>query len=259
MNITVPQLLEEVRRHDRLFLLLDYDGTLVPIAPTPEQARLAPDVIDTLRALAAAESVQLAVISGRSLEDLRRCVPIEGLFLVGGHGAEIRTPTGQRHWLVDPAVIRPIVDRLAARAEVALSGLTGCLVENKRLSLALHYRLAAPSVAREAVARFLRLGEPYVGEGQFQWLRGKRIIELRPAGVHKGRAIAFLLERYLRPGEWPIYLGDDRTDEDAFRALSDTGITIRVSAEEEPSRARHRLRSPAEVHQFLDGLRRHYG
>ncbi len=259
MNITVPQLLEQVRRYDRLFLLLDYDGTLVPIAPTPERARLSPDMIDTLGALAATESVQLAVISGRSLADLRQRVPVEGLFLVGEHGAEICTPAGQRHWLVDPVAIRPVIDRLATQAEAALAGLTGCLVENKTLSLALHYRLAAPAVAREAVTRFVRLGEAHVRGGRFQWLRGKQVIELRPAGIHKGRAVAFLLEQYSRPGEHPIYLGDDRTDEDAFRVLSDAGITIRVSAEEKSSRAQYRLGSPTEVHQFLDGLRRQYG
>jgi len=199
------------------------------------------------------------VISGRSLEDLERLLLREGIFLVGNHGAEIRTPSGERPCFVDCSGIPETASQLAAQLTVALAGLAGCVLENKGLSLALHYRLASAAAAQEAVARFTRLGEPFVTQGRFEWLRGKMIFELRPAGVNKGRAVQFLLERYAGPGELPVYLGDDLTDEDAFRALKDSGLTILVSREERPSLARYRLDSPTEVRHFLKVLARTYG
>ncbi len=255
----MQQLLERISQHKKLFLLLDYDGTIVPIAPTPDQAHPTPGVFQMLRVLCSADAVQLAIISGRPLTDLHRLLPINGLFLAGTHGAEIHTPTGERFWLVDPNAIGATVNHLAEQLKTALAGLYGCTVENKTLSLALHYRLASESTARDATARFTRLGEPHVRGGTFEWLRGKKIIELRPAGVNKGRAVQTLLDRYSCPGRLPVYLGDDLTDEDAFRVLKDSGVTILVSAEDRQSLAQCRLKSSTEVGHLLKALARKYG
>jgi trehalose 6-phosphate phosphatase len=259
MRDTVQKLLEQIDRAERVFLLLDYDGTIVPIAPTPDLARPTPELLQTLHVLGSIDRLQLAVMSGRSLNDLERLLPLEGVFHAGNHGAEIRTPTGEKLWLVTPDGIEATLNQLEGELRTALAGLAGCVVENKGLSLALHYRLASATAAQEAIARFTQLGDSFVKHGAFEWLRGKKIIELRPASVNKGRAVQFLLERYARPGELPVYLGDDLTDEDAFRALKDSGITVLVSPEERPTMAQYRLDSPTDVRQFLKALGRSYG
>jgi trehalose 6-phosphate phosphatase len=254
MSRRVQVLLDHIGQPEQVFLLLDYDGTVVPIAPTPDLAHPTPDVLELLRRLGSIDTVRLAIISGRSLDDLERLLPLETIFLVGNHGAEIRTPAGDRLHLVDPQTIQTIMSQLAAELKLAVAGLAGCIVENKGISLALHYRLASASAAQQAIAHFTRLSEPLVTRGEFEWLQGKKIVEVRPVGVNKGQAVRFLLDRYSSPGQLPIYMGDDLTDEDAFRALDDVGISILISAVDRPSAAKYRLESPADAGDFLTAL-----
>ncbi len=255
----MQEIFEAMNHAERLFVLIDYDGTMVPIAPTPDQADPPQDLLRTLRALASIDLLQLAVISGRALQDLERLLPLDTLFLVGNHGVEIRLPTGERHCLLEANDIPATMSQLEAQLREALTGLEGCVVENKGLSLALHYRLASAVAASKAIEHFTRLGEPLVHRGTFEWLNGKKIFELRPAGMNKGRAVQFLLTGYARPHELPVYLGDDLTDEDAFRVLTNSGITILVSPQERPSLARYRLNSPTDVRRFLKTLVKTYG
>jgi|DewCreStandDraft_5_1066085.scaffolds.fasta_scaffold00058_66 trehalose 6-phosphate phosphatase len=258
MRETVSELLEQIGRVRRAFLLLDYDGTLVPIAPTPELARPTPELLHILRRLVSHDRWQVAIVSGRSLRELEGLVPVDGLFYIGAHGAEIRTPTGERHRLAADDSREPL-EELAQTLEAVLADCPGCLLERKGFSLALHYRQARDEVVQTALAHFLRLGEPLVRSGAFEWLKGKKIFELRPAGVNKGHAVQELLKRYARPEEQPVYVGDDETDEDAFRILRDSGITVLVSPEARPTRAQYRVDSPQEVHRLLELLADIYG
>lgn len=258
MSDTVSELLEQIGRVRRAFLLLDYDGTLVPIAPTPELARPTPELLHILRRLVSHDRWQVAIVSGRSLRELEDLVPVDGLFYVGAHGAEMRAPRGERQRLA-PDGAREHLKLLARKLDTTLTGCPGCRLEHKEFGLALHYRQARDEVAQTALAHFLRLGEPLVRTGAFEWLKGKKVLELRPARVNKGHAVRELLKQYARPEEQPVYIGDDETDEDAFRILRNSGITVLVSPEARPTWARYRVDSPQEVHRLLELLADIYG
>jgi len=198
--------------------MLDVDGTLAPIAPTPGEAAVPAETRRTLERLAALPGVHLALVSGRSASDAWKVSGVDGAWVIGNHGYEIRTPEGELT-AVEPA--RPFersVADAARQLEPLEREIPGAMVENKRWTLSVHYRRAdstAVPVMRErvhAVAASLGL----------RVMDGKKIFELRPpVDVNKGTATVMLAERIgaLRNGASAMYAGDDRTDEDAFRAL----------------------------------------
>lgn len=208
-------------------LLLDYDGTLAPIVDDPAAALPHPDVPDLLARLAARHPVR--VITGRGLEDLAGllAVPVEA---VGLHGAE-RGRLGTEARLHMPGGARAALRSLRA----SVPDLEGLRVEDKGPSFALHYRNAADP---DAVVRALR-----------DWLAdapkslhpvwGKMVLELRPAGIDKGRVARDLAARHA--GRTPVYIGDDTTDEDAFRALAVDAEAITVKVGPGDTAARFRL------------------
>ena len=236
----------------RLMVLLDYDGTLSPIAPRPEDAVLPPGMRPVLESLG--ERWLTAIISGRSLADVRALVGVERLVYAGNHGLEIQGPPGSdisRNLGEDYA---PDVAAAAAELEEALAGIGGVLVENKQFSLSVHYRLVAPEsvgVVEMAVDRAI------AAHPRLTKRLGKKVFELRPdLAWNKGTAVAWLLEvvNSRGTGALPVYVGDDVTDEDAFRALEGIGIGVLISDEARPTAATHRLRDTEEARRFLSRL-----
>jgi trehalose 6-phosphate phosphatase len=127
----------------------------------------------------------------------------------------------------------------------------GFYVEDKEESIALHFRQAKPKEAKEIVKTFIRSTKPFVQAYQLEYLRGNKVIEIRMRGIHKGLAVEYFLQLF--PTFFPVFLGDDLTDEDAFRILKGRGLTILVG-EKRPTLADYRLPSPAEVEDFLTKL-----
>lgn len=268
-----PPLLEAMARiSDRLAdkqpaLFLDYDGTLTPIVERPEDARLSQGMRRALRD--AAERMPLAVISGRDLDDVSALVGPDNLIYAGSHGFDIRGPNLRPDLQPDLQpdlrmelpegidaldALQQAADRLAAR----LADVAGVRIERKRFAVAIHVRQVAdadlPRV-REAVEQTRRSLEGLRQTG------GKRLFELRPdVDWDKGQALRWLLaELGLEgPDVLPLYLGDDDTDEDAFRALRRLGgISILVSDAPRPSAADYRLRGPDDVEALLTSLTEH--
>ena len=213
-------------------LLLDVDGTLAPLAPRPEDARVPERTLATIAALVAAPNTHVALVSGRAAADARRMVPVDGLWTIGNHGFESIAPDGTP--AIDPRVepfLDPVRDAVAALERVA-AGVPGARVEDKRLTLSFHYRLAAP----EAIPA---LHEAVVDAGRRHGLaltEGKTVLELRPpVEVHKGTAAVALAGRLgaLGAGASLLFAGDDVTDEDASRSLRAAArhaVTVRVGA-----------------------------
>ncbi|WP_169719326.1 trehalose-phosphatase [Desulfovirgula thermocuniculi] len=249
-SVAPQDLARELGSRGELLVMCDYDGTLVPLAPTPEQVKPPPELLDVLDRLARAAGKAVAVISGRRLADLRKMLPVGGLFLAGCHGAELMEPGGKVELLTDPEIAAAIED-LEKRARECVAGHEGFLIENKSFSLALHYRLASPPVAAKVLKRFAGELKALPAGENLQLLWGKKVLEVRPRGVHKGKAVSYLRRKF--PRAVPVYLGDDITDEDAFAASSE-GFAVLVGERPRPSRARFHLASPRDVLAFLGYL-----
>lgn len=221
-----------------LLLLLDFDGTLAPLRRDPDRVRIPPAVRACLRRLARAATV--AVISGRSLPDLRRRVGLPGLIYAGNHGLDI---AGAGLRLRRGASARPRLRRLARRLERELSPL-GARVEDKGLTLSVHHRGVPPrrrAAARRALDRLA---------GDFRVRAGKKVWEVLPEPRwDKGRAALWILRR--RPG-LAVAIGDDTTDEDMFRALGRRGFCVKVGPG--PTSAGYRVRGIREAGLFLDRI-----
>jgi trehalose 6-phosphate phosphatase len=238
----------------RLLLGLDYDGTLVPIAARPEEAQPTADILDLLSHLAHVPDVEVIVVSGRPLADLCTLLPLPGISYVGTHGLEVCTATGKQTTLLPAGAFSAMLTLLRLEVEALVGGTPGILMEDKGQTLALHYRLAQPEVGAQVVSRFLTLVRGYRAKGvALEVLHGKKVVEVRPVGVNKGKALQLFLQTCHRQ-TLPLYIGDDVTDEDAFRVLQDRGVTIVVADPPRQTAAQYYLRNPQEVARFLRRL-----
>ena len=240
---------ERIRQARRVYLFFDYDGTLTPIVSRPDLALCPPEVKKFLAQLRDSPRVFVAIISGRSLEDLYGRIGVPGITYVGNHGLEIRNPAGI-HKNNLTAGRQKEMTRIVKSLKTALGNLPGILFEDKNATLAVHYRLV-PKAYHEKVSQEM---EGVAKEWGSQWrvTRGKMVFEVQPqADFHKGKAVRNLLKAPPAPGLLPFYFGDDRTDEDAFRFLRGKGITVFVGPPETPSEAEFFLADPAEGAEFM--------
>lgn len=232
-------------------LFLDYDGTLTPIVDRPEDARLAEDVRRTLRE--AARLMPVAVVSGRDLADVRALVQIPELVYAGSHGFDIRGPD-LAFALPEAEDAREDLARAAPDLEELLAPIPGARLERKGFALAVHYRGVADDRVADVKGAVDRVRQRYP---KLRKTGGKKVIELRPdIDWDKGRAITWLLSELGLDGPdvLPVYIGDDLTDEDAFRALRGRGIGILVAEQPQPSAADYRLKDPDQVAELLRHL-----
>jgi trehalose-phosphatase len=244
----------EISKEDALFLLLDYDGTLVPIAPTPDEAEPDPGLLTLLRSLTSVDPLKVAVISGRPMEELLAFFPVEGLMLAGNHGAEFAGPGGGIQYLAKEREILPALEKLKSAMMPVVGKARGLFLEDKGVAIALHFRLADPGLASEAVEKFAELCRQPWAAGSLQILRGKKVIEARSRGADKGMAIRQIIKKFSSPRRFPIYIGDDRTDEEAFAVIRDGGLGIRVGEKDQESLARFRLAGPERVRSLLEAI-----
>lgn len=218
----------------RRFLFADFDGTLAPIVSVPGDAALAQDIKPVLRGLAAAD-VQVAIISGRALDDLQVRIGLP-LIYAGNHGLEIRG-AGLEYTNPQAKELRYELLALSNRLRAELRNCRGALVECKRMTASVHFRM----VDRGAVPEIDGVVQAIVREHpSFRTSRGREVIEIRPdLPWNKGSAARWVVERMGGEAADTISIGDDVTDEDMFRELRD-GITVRVGADLE-SCAEYRL------------------
>lgn len=240
------------RRDESLALFLDFDGTLVPIAPRPEEAWLTSDLRGLLRRLS--RRVPVAIISGRSLADIRSRVGVKEIVYVGNHGLEI-DGCGLRYRMKDADSWRRSLKILGRQLRENLEILPGIFVEDKGCTLSIHYRLARGAVRRRAARWFLEWLKPFQRRRQIRLGRGKAVWEIHPPiDWDKGRAVTWILGQPRFRRRWPLYIGDDETDQDAFRAIRRIGLGIAVGPPEKKGSAHFAVRGPREVGLFLRRL-----
>ena len=241
-----------------LYLFLDYDGTLAPIVRDPDRAVLSPRMRRRLEALSKAGRCRIAVISGRALEDIRRRVGIAGITYGGNHGLEVEGPEGNLRYPV-PEKARRALGEVRRRWRGSSPTIPGAFLEEKGMTLAVHLRKVRREellIAAHAVSEATR---SYRMRGEIVVRPGKEVFEIRPSVEwDKGKTVLWLLEKSTVAGgepPWPLYVGDDRTDEDAFREIRARGVTVYVGAPRETS-AQYYLRNVGEVAAFLGRLAR---
>jgi len=233
-------------------LFLDYDGTLTPIVSHPDDAVLSRSMRTVLQRLTGL--CEFAVISGRDLADVRQRVGLEAIWYAGSHGYDIAGPEGERSRYQEGADFLPLLKEAEQAVRHCLGGMDGCLVERKRFSIAIHTRQVTAADLADVARRVEQIHADHPG---LRLSRGKQLFELQPAlDWDKGKALRWLMQTLdMDPARFvPIYLGDDVTDEDAFRELAEDGVGILVSATDQPTHAAYRLADPAAVETFLERL-----
>jgi trehalose 6-phosphate phosphatase len=203
---------------DQTALLLDIDGTLLDLAPTPREVWVPPDLADTLGRLLMRTSGALALVSGRSLNDIDLIFAPEQFPAVGGHGAEMRLSIDNEAVATHaPPMDKELKRRLAAIAKLS----PGILLEDKGYSLALHYRLAPH--AEKAIYEAVSLIRADLPNAPIEVLPGKCVCEIKHSGFNKATGVVELMTHEPFKGRRPVFIGDDVTDESVFALMPDFG------------------------------------
>lgn len=248
----MKKLAHEFRNAQRRLLFLDYDGTLVPFARHPQEARPDENLLQLLRALTSDPETQVAIISGRDSEILESWFGDTRVNLIAEHGAAIKRIGQAWHSHVTypdtewKEMVRPTLELFVKRSP-------GSFIEDKNHTLAWHYRNVQPELgfvrSRELLDSLLHL----IRNAQLQVIDGNKVIEVRITGIDKGSAAQRLLEE--DHADFVMAIGDDRTDEDMFRVLAEKAITIKVGPGH--TVAQYVIPSQREVLQLLSQLTTH--
>jgi trehalose 6-phosphate phosphatase len=230
-------------RTGQIALFLDFDGTLVEIAPSPEDVRIDRRLPGALDALRRRLGGALALVSGRPVAFLDEMMAPYRFDAAGLHGAQIRLGDADAPLAAPSEALHAALGSMVRFANANV----GVIVEDKRQSVALHWRLA-PALADEALALMEKIAADIGPSMRLQ--RGKAVAELVPASASKGGAITWLMQQETYAGRTPIFIGDDITDEDGFATVNAAeGLSIRIGGGE--TRARHRLASPTALRHVL--------
>ena len=242
--------LHELISGNRIVLFLDFDGTLTVVHDRPDLAQLSRSMRSRLFRLAS--SVTVAIVSGRDRADVAEKVGLQQLTYAGCHGFDIEDPYLPPVPKFAHYVTAGEVEGFGEAIKDAVGPVSGTIVKVKTWAVAVHYREVAPGDIDRLESSIMDLVDSC---SKFRARKGKKVIEVTPdVDWDKGRAVAWLLKIFEeRDGPaLPIYIGDDITDEDAFRSLSGLGITVLVSGCDKETAASFRARDPEEVGWFLD-------
>jgi trehalose-phosphatase len=247
------------RRGDQpLLLLCDFDGTLCEFRPDPTEVWLPEPRRDLLERIAGRHGVTVGIVSGRRLDDVRARTSLaaDGVFVAGLHGLEIEGP-GEHFVHPEIGDARSRAQAIGSALQPEIAAMPGVHIEDKDLSVALHYREASPEDQRRAGDIFSRTVAGWLSAGQIRVMRGACVLEALPnIAWNKGSAVDWIRQRVTRLAAAPfvVYMGDDITDEDAFRAVKGHGLSVACS--DRVTGADHAVDGPPAVEQILDVLSR---
>lgn len=235
-------------------ILLDFDGTLAPIVRNPAEASIPDRTRRVLERLARKDWCAIGIISGRSLKDLRDRVGMEGVIYGGNHGAELSGP-GIDFEAPRGRDIEQIMGSVARSLDLLRSLGKRVVVENKGQSVALHFRGVRGADLPALLEAASDILKPFLSTGLVRVAKGKKVLDITSRAWDKGKAVLWLLEhlRARRRGPrpvFPVYVGDDMTDEDAFAVTRKEGLAVIVGKTEYGS-AQYYLRNLDEVRRFL--------
>jgi alpha,alpha-trehalase len=236
-------------------LFLDYDGTLTPIVSHPEDARLSSHTRNILQQLS--KKCIVAIVSGRDRSDIEALVNIPTLYYAGNHGFDITGPGNLSFVHPKVSALQPHLSRAEACISESLSSIPGILIERKQFSIAVHYRLVSQEYVEKIKSELDIICDIIDG---FKITAGKKVFEFQPdVNWDKGDAVLWLIEKILpvvslSPDYTFMYMGDDITDEDAFREVAEIGIPILVGSHGAMTTAKYHLENVTETNEFLQKL-----
>jgi trehalose 6-phosphate phosphatase len=251
-----------VSEAERLWLFLDYDGTLVEFTRTPDNITPNPKVIDLLKRLAEKSRIRIAIVSGRRMRDIQSLLPVPGIYAAGTYGIELLTPEGERIQREDYALIRPYLDRLKPHWEEILTGRKGFFLEDKGWALALHARFASRKEATQVISSIQQTLDQDLITDEFRLIKHNKFLEVSSSKAHKGKTVSFLLNSFPLPGARLLYIGDDDNDAEAFETIhAYGGVAISVAQYFGYVRSTggdYVMKSPKAVRKWLENLTRWY-
>jgi trehalose-phosphatase len=246
---------DRLARADTVWLFLDYDGTLADFEISPEHVRPDAKLIALIGDLVQRPRTSVAVVSGRRLRHIQALVPVPGVLLAGTYGIELQMPSGERIDRLAYAAVRPMLDAIKPDWEQLIAGRQGFFLEDKGWALALHARFADDAEAVTVLRIGRRLASDIARANPFRVLGGHKFLEIGPKLAHKGRTVAYLLDRHAAGDSLPLYIGDDDKDEEAFEEIkARDGIAILVASEPRETIADCRLASPQATREWLMAL-----
>lgn len=250
-------ILKERLKSSQVVLFLDYDGTLTPIVERPEMAVLTIKKKELLHELAQSKHVHIFIVSGRSMADIKQLVAVDNIVYIGNHGLEIEG-VNINFGNFCFARFRESLEALKLEIAKELVFFEGTFVEDKGFGLSVHYRQLDSFDEEKFKVRLDNTIKDLLLKGEIRITRGKKVLDIRsPIDWDKGKAVSWILEkeqlRYSKQEVVPIYIGDDTTDEDAFLAIKNKGISVCVG-NLASAHAQYYLNNTDEVIQFLEYL-----
>lgn len=239
----------------KIALFLDFDGTLVPIQKDPGQCFLSDKIKTLLLLLAGSRCCHIIVLSGRALSDIKKRIGIRAIYYGGNHGLDISGPN-LRFTHPKALASKSAITYVSHQLKKEITSFEGAWLENKKFSVSLHFRSVKTEDIRLLKKVFHNVVENYSKNNLFTIMKGKKVLELLPyVSWDKGKAVLWFLQQ-LQDGCLPVYVGDDRTDEDAFKALRGKGITIHIGKSKKTS-ADYYLKGHWELPGLLENILKH--
>lgn len=259
MKYNLPSALDNIYlfsnkiRCARSIICFDYDGTLSPIVSKPELALLPENTKKALFRLS--ELTNIAVLSGRELTDVTKLVDLPSIYYGGSHGFELKNPDGDIEEIPKADEFLPVLANSFKELQVMLNSLSGIFIERKKFTIAIHYRLLKDTAMLPSLR--ISLDNFIKRYPQLRITEGKKVYELKPAiDWDKGKALLHIINKIFgnKNSVFPIFLGDDLTDEDAFKVIKNWGAGILVGTHEYPTSAEYLLNDTDEVFTFITAL-----
>jgi trehalose 6-phosphate synthase/phosphatase len=242
-------LAEKFKKAENKLVLLDYDGTLVDYKPAPQDATPSKKLLASLLRLNGSHNTKLVIITGRAYQDIDGFVGHLPIDIVAEHGAMIRENEEWRELVPDDTdwkvSVLPVLNRI-------MESCSGSFIEEKRYSLAWHYRNAEPEAGFKTSRELISLLSGIIQAHRLKITDGNKVVEVKRGDIDKGRGTRYLLEK----GHYDFILsiGDDKTDEDMFEVLANNPHAFTIKVGEGVSRAKYRLENVQDVIVLLNEL-----
>ncbi|MEF8879364.1 MAG: trehalose-phosphatase [Candidatus Thermoplasmatota archaeon] len=246
---------KKIENTEQCNLFLDYDGSLVSFKNRPEEVYTPEKIKQTLGKIP--KKIHVLIITGRNLEEIKKLLPMEKISFAATHGIQIKLEGKEEYVLERAKKTQPLLKKIKKHVEEKFEEKKDVIVEDKKYTLALHYRQLPDREANKIVEKFKNIVKKYDRKQKLEFLHGSKVIEIRPKGWDKGKAVEHIQKTQKEKADLNIYIGDDVTDEDAFRYLrqQDNNITIYVKNDSDiKTNAEWWVKNPEEVYHFLEEI-----